>query len=308
MSGILIYADKTDITKQLMTACLSLKETINQPVYVIVTGEEDLEQFITIGADKIFALKGSNPWVESYANAIADLAISEQVNVILFGGTLRCKNIAAYVAARMEAGLVSEAQTLKFVNGALETTRLLYGGLAVATDIVTLPALVTIAPKTFAEAETIDKKAEVLTKVVQNTDSQILIGEVNPIVKEGVEISEASKIVSVGRGLSKQEDLKMVESLAAFLDAEIACSRGIAEDYRWLPVERYIGISGQKVKPDLYFSLGISGQVQHLAGMRDSKVIVAVDTNENAPIFGAADYGIVGDIYEIVPLLIEALK
>lgn len=177
-----------------------------------------------------------------------------------------------------------------------------------ATDSVAFPALVTIAPKTFTEAETTNQKAEIVTKDVQNSDSQITIGEVNPIVKEGVEISAANKIVSVGRGLSKQEDLEMVESLAAALDAEIACSRGFAEDYHWLPVDRYIGISGQKVKPNLYLSLGISGQVQHLAGMRDSKVIVAVDTNENAPIFEAADYGIVGDIYEIVPLLIEALK
>jgi electron transfer flavoprotein alpha subunit len=115
-------------------------------------------------------------------------------------------------------------------------------------------------------------------------------------------------LVSVGRGFRKKEDLKLAEDLAGALKAEISCTRGIAEDEHWLPIARYIGISGQTVKPDLYLAVGLSGQVQHMVGCRESKVIVAVDSNESAPIFESADYGIVGDLYEVLPLLTAAVK
>lgn len=308
MSGILIYSENSSLAKQLITAGLCLKETMNQPVYVAVVGEEDATQIATAGADKVFLLKGTSTWPESYAGAIADLIAKEQISVGLFGSSQRGKDLAAKVAAKLKVGLVTDAQTVQYVDSKLQTTRLLYGGLAVATEAAALPALATIPPRIFDEAVATDKQAEIITIEVQNDQENVVIGEVSPVIRESVDITAAKRIVSVGRGVSKQEDLKMVEDLAEALGAEIGCSRGIAEDYHWLPVERYIGISGQKVKPELYFGLGVSGQVQHLAGMRDSKIIVAVNTNENAPIFEAADYGIVGDLYEIVPLLIEALK
>jgi electron transfer flavoprotein alpha subunit len=109
-------------------------------------------------------------------------------------------------------------------------------------------------------------------------------------------------------GLDKKEDLSMIQELANCLSAEIGCTRGVAEERHWLPVEQYIGISGAVIRPKLYLCLGVSGQVQHVVGVRDAKLIVAVDINEKAPIFRSADYGIVGDMYEVVPLLVQALK
>ncbi len=106
-----------------------------------------------------------------------------------------------------------------------------------------------------------------------------------PDRSEGVDITAASKLVSVGRGFAQKEDLHLAEELASDRGAEIACTRGVAEDYHWLPIERYIGISGQKVKPELYLAAGISGQVQHVVGIRESKFIVAVNSDERAPIF-----------------------
>ncbi|MGI5912233.1 MAG: electron transfer flavoprotein subunit alpha/FixB family protein [Syntrophomonadaceae bacterium] len=308
MSGILIFSEDAILTRQLFTAGLELKKTMNQPLYIAVIGDEHLASITNLGADKIFVLKGANTWPESYAEAIASLASNEQISVGLIGGNLRGKDIAAKVAAQLKAGLVTEAQTIGFVDGCLQTTRLLYGGLAVATEAVSLPAWATIAPKTFDEASILDSESEICTIEVTDMDDRITIGEVNSIVREGVEIEAAQRVVCVGRGLNKQDDLKMVEDLAQALGAEIGCTRGIAEDYHWLPVERYIGISGQKIKPELYLSIGVSGQVQHVAGVRDSKIIVAVDSNEKAPIFTVADYGIVGDIYEVMPLLTAALK
>jgi electron transfer flavoprotein alpha subunit len=140
------------------------------------------------------------------------------------------------------------------------------------------------------------------------SDSRLSLIEKASIVKEGADLNVADKIVCVGLGMEKQEDIKMAQELAAVLGAELGCTRGVAEERHWLPVEQYIGISGAIIKPQLYLSMGVSGQIQHIFGIRESKIIVAIDSNEKAPIFRSADYGIVGDMYEIIPLLTAALK
>jgi len=127
-------------------------------------------------------------------------------------------------------------------------------------------------------------------------------------VHQSVSIIDADKVCSVGRGLKTQKDLPIIQALAEVMGAEIGCSRPIAEENEWLPLDRYVGISGQKFKGSLYFAIGISGQVQHIRGILDSKIIVAINTDEKAPIFSHSDYGIVGDLYEIVPLLTQVLK
>ena len=309
MSGIWIYSEDKSIARQLITAGLNLKETINQPVGVITLSSEEAQGFVAAGADKVVVLKGSQKSPEGYVATIANYLTKEEVSVFLVGATPRGKDVAAKIAALLKMGLVTEAQTITWVEGHIETTRLMYGGLAVATESVTLPAIVTIPARTFEEPPADNsKQGDIHILEAEAADARVTVNEISPIVRDGADITAASRIVCVGRGLAKQEDLAMAEELAKALNAEIACSRGIAEDYHWLPVERYIGISGQKVKPELYLSLGISGQVQHLAGMRDSKIVVAIDSNEKAPIFDADDYGIVGDLYEVAPLLTEALQ
>ena len=121
-------------------------------------------------------------------------------------------------------------------------------------------------------------------------------------------LAAARRIVSCGRGFKAEEDLAMANALAEALGAEIACSRPLAEGTAWLSKDRYVGVSGMHVSPDIYVALGISGQVQHTSGMADSKIVVAVNNDENAPIFQISDYGIVGDIYEVVPALTAALS
>ena len=226
---------------------------------------------------------------------------------LLIGGTMRGKDLAAKVAAHLQSGLVTDAQVLRVENGAIETERMMYGGLAVCTETLSGLALVTIPPRKFEVPQQEESRAGESVVETVSTEDAMIIGNVCPIVRQGADISLAEKLVCVGRGLGKEEDMALVRDLAAALGAEIGCTRSVAEDYHWLPSETYIGLSGQKVKPNLYLSVGVSGQVQHVAGIRDSKVIVAVDTNENAPIFAAADYGIVGDLYQIVPLLTKAL-
>ncbi|RLI29411.1 electron transfer flavoprotein subunit alpha/FixB family protein, partial [Candidatus Bathyarchaeota archaeon] len=130
--------------------------------------------------------------------------------------------------------------------------------------------------------------------------------EVKPLEVSQVKIEEADVIVSCGRGFEKKEDLALAEELAKVLNAQVGCSRPLAEDRKWF--SEWIGLSGHKVKPSLYIACGISGVIQHVAGIRDSKIIVAINTDENAPIVEMADYIIVGDIHEMIPAITEAFK
>ena len=139
-------------------------------------------------------------------------------------------------------------------------------------------------------------------------DARVAVSDVNRVAGTGVDIAGVTKLVAVGRGFRKQEDLKLAQDLAAALKAELACSRPIAEEEHWLPIDHYVGISGNTVKAELYLAVGISGQVQHMVGARESKVIAAVNSDEHAPIFESADYGIIGDLYEVLPLLTAAIK
>lgn len=309
MPGIWIYSEDIATARQLISAGLSLKETMNQPVGVVTLEGEQADSLVAAGADKVIVIKGENAWPESYAGNISEVLTKEGASVILVGATVRGKDTAAKIAARLQAGLVTEAQSVKFADGHIQTTRLMYGGLAVSTEAVTLPALVTIASRTFEEPSPVSgKQGEITIVEAAAADARVAVSNVCPIERQGVDISTATRVVCVGRGLGKKEDLAIAEQLAQAVGGEIACTRGIAEDYHWLPVERYIGISGQKIKPELYLGVGVSGQVQHVAGIRDSKIIVAIDSNEKAPIFEAADYGIVGDLYEVAPLLAKALN
>ena len=304
MAGILVFGENVSITKQLFTAALSIKDK-EQSICVAAFDVTDTTGFG--GADKIVKLANNvSALQEDSAEAIAMLANQESCDVCLISGTLCGKDIAAKMAAYLKAGLVSSAQTIKIVADGVETTRLIYGGLAVAEEKTVFPAVITIESQSFTVQET-TASCTIETCLVQSVNSALNVIQIVPIEKQGVDITVADKIVAVGRGLSKEEDMRPIEDLAKKIDAEIGCSRGIAEDFHWLPIERYIGISGKKVRPNIYLSIGISGQVQHVAGIRDSKIIAAIDTNENAPIFLVADYGIVGDMKDIIPLLLQEL-
>jgi len=308
MAGIWIFSEVTNIAEQLLTVGRELADKLTQPLCAVTIFTEDDQDLIAAGADKVFVLKGDNPWPESYATAIATLASQESPVAILIGATLRGKDLAAKVAARLKTGLVTDAFAIRVEDGAIETDRMIYGGLAVCTEIIRGIGMITIPPRTYeAPDKDANRSGETITIEVV-VETSLAVGNVCPIIRKGADITTADKLVCVGRGLGKEEDIQLAIDLSTVLGAEIGCTRSIAEDYHWLPNETYIGISGQRVKPSLYISMGISGQVQHVAGIRDSKIIVAIDTNENAPIFVAADYGIVGDLYQIIPLLTEAIR
>jgi len=307
MAIMCVYSETLEISKQLLGLAHELKEN-NNTIQAITIEEEQAEELIAFGADKVIVLKGENEWPESYAGGIAEAVKNEGADLFLIGDTIRGRDIAAQVAARLQTAMVSRAISVQRVEGAFETERMMYGGSVSKRERLKKLSLITIPVGKYEPVSKDKTRNGEVVSIEVTTDSRVSILEKNPLVKEGRDLTSAARIVCVGLGLDKREDLKLAEDLAAVLGADIACTRGIAEEKKWLPIESYIGLSGIQIKPDLYLSLGVSGQVQHVVGIRDSKIIAAIDNNENAPIFQVADYGIVGDLYEIVPLLIETLK
>jgi len=305
MSNIWIVCEQADVAAQLLTPALEL--AAGKPVYAITVGAENASKVAALGASKVWQLNLQDGRPESAVKVIADTIKEQGASVVLFGATPRGRGIAATVAALLDAGMASEVSAIKAAADGVEAQRYIIGGVAVSTLAFSGLSCVTVTPNTFAAPEAAASAGEIVAVDVP-ADSRVTVVETAPVVSEGVDLAAAPRVVCVGRGVEKQEDLAMVQELCAAFGAEIACSRGIAEDLKWLPLERYIGISGVKVKADVHISLGVSGQVQHVAGIRDAKTIIAVDTNENAPIFAAADYGIVGNLYDVVPALTKALK
>jgi electron transfer flavoprotein alpha subunit len=187
--------------------------------------------------------------------------------------------------------------------------RLAYGGAAVQkVTCTTRPVMATIPPKTFEPAAPEEGRQGQIRELPASPPSTVHVLEIIRKERETKDITEARVVVSVGRGIDKKEDIDIVRQLADALGGEIACTRPISEELHWLPEELCIGLSGVQVKPDLYLGVGVSGQVQHVTGIRKAKVIAAVNKDENAPIFKVADFGIVGDLYDVVPKLIAELK
>jgi electron transfer flavoprotein alpha subunit len=306
MAGIFVFSEDHALAGQLLTPALELKKSLAQPVIALALCEQDAKALAALGADKVVVLQSSGKWVEGFADAVYSQVKAAEASILLVGGTLRGKHVASYVAAKLNAGMTTDAKALRIEGGKLLATRVLYAGLAVCEEEVALPAVATIHARTFL-APGAAATAGGIETVNAESDARVTVDEVTSTSAEGIDITAATKLVAVGRGFRKKEDLKLAENLGSVLKAELACTRGVAEDEHWLPIERYIGISGQTVKPELYLAVGLSGQVQHMVGCRESKVIVAVNNDERSPIFEAADYGIVGDLYEVLPLLTAAL-
>lgn len=300
MAGFYIYSDQHAIAAELV----GFAKEAGMPARVITFCQMDADALKNCGADKVYVLSGDSPMPESYGKAVAAFLKKEGADLFLVGATATGRDLAASVAGYLDAAMASDVLSLKWADGTITTERMTFGGAAVKKEMMTGLSIVTIPGGCF---EPIEGAADIVN-VTAESDPRVSLVETAAIEKVGVDLNAAEKVVCVGLGLEKEEDMQMARELANILGAEIACSRGIAEERHWLPVEQYIGISGAVIKPQLYLAMGVSGQVQHTIGIRDSKVIVAVNNNEKAPIFKVCDYGIVGDMYEVIPLLTAALK
>ena len=230
---------------------------------------------------------------------------SQEANFIIFSNTFNAKSIAPRVSAKLSAGLVSNViSNLEDVNNPT-FKRQSFSSKAIETvKLNTKQAVISIAPNSF---ELVQVNTDCTININQkNFDSDLTV--ISKDVNKGkISLSEAEIVVSAGRGLKGPENWEMIESLADILGAATACSKPVS-DIGWRPHSEHVGQTGKAVAPNLYIAIGISGAIQHLAGVNSSKIMVAINTDPEAPFFKAADYGIVGDAFEVVPKLTEEIK
>lgn len=250
---------------------------------------------------------------DGYVAALDQLVKQESPDYVLFPHTYQVRDFAPALATRFQQVLISDVVALRYSSsnsdGPVFVRQLLQGKLnADYRHTASGPCFLSIQAGTFRSDTVQDGTAPVETFTPQLSPDQIRNrpGELFRESSQSVDLSAAPLIVSVGRGIGEQDNLPVVEKLAQALGAELAASRPIC-DNGWLPMERQVGSSGQTVSPKLYVAIGISGAIQHLVGMKGSKAVLAINKDENAPIFEIADYGVVGDLFEIVPELTKAV-
>ncbi len=248
---------------------------------------------------------------DAYAAAVESLVRETKPYFVLFPHTYRVRDFAPKLAARFRRPLITDVTGFKTDGKKPAFVRQLFQG-KLSADVTVASeglVLVTVQAGAFRADELRDGSAELVEFGLSLHPGMIRTsaGEAFRESEGTVDLSSSERIVAVGRGLRDEQDLELIEKLAAALGAEVAASRPVC-DNAWLPMERQVGSSGQNVAPKLYVAVGISGAIQHLVGMKGSKTIVAINKDPAAPIFEVADYGIAGDLYEVVPALIEALQ
>ena len=314
MSGVWIISENRRQALELLNIGRKLADKMGTRVFAFLDQDrEHVKDCINHGADEVMLLPplGSEQPRESYIPVIIEEAKKGEPDLILLPATARGKTMAALMAARLNVGLVSSCTEIDFDEGSktLVMERLAYGGAAVQKVICSArPAMATIPPRTYEAAMPETGRQGHVRELPLPSLSAIKVIERKVKEREAKDISESRAVICVGRGIEKEEDMAIASQLAEVLGGAIGCTRPIAEEFHWLPEELCIGLSGVQVKPDLYFGIGVSGQVQHVTGILNAKVIAAVNKDENAPIFKAADFGIVGDLYDVMPKLIAELK
>ena len=281
-------------------------------VEAVVVGNDvaDLKNVGGFGVSKVTILKNAdlvNYSSSGYASVVADFAKDCGADILIIGNTAMGKDLAPKVSVKLGAGIAMDSVAFEVSDGNILATRPIYAGKAlIDVKVNSENKVFTIRPNVFNPGESSGVEAEVIEKSIESPDLSYKVTEVKKA--EGkLDVAEASIIVSGGRGLKEPENFKLVEDLAEVLGAAVGASRAVV-DAGWRPHAEQVGQTGKTVSPNLYIALGISGAIQHIAGMRSSKFIVAINKDADAPIFQIADYGITGDVFEVVPALIEELK
>ena len=311
---VLVYSDDKKLTLELLNKASELGKELHKKVIAVTIGHEEYAtEYIECGADLVIVAETSQHQfkVEEYTSILENIMKEYQSEIALIGSNKNGKELAARLAARLNAGCVMDCTKVYIQDKNLTTERIVYSGNAIAVEqFLSPPQIVTIPSKVFDPLpKNPHHKGEIVKKKFDGEHSPLKILNIQDMKSEGVNVEDAQIIVSCGRGFKKKEDIRLVSELADILKGRtVGCSRPIAADLKWLSEDHWIGLSGHKVKPKLYIACGISGQIQHIAGMRDSGVIVAINKDPEALIFKSADYGIVGDLYEILPKLTNAIK
>lgn len=287
-------------------------DQVNSTVTAVVFGNADAAEISSLGeygATKVLHAKGdafNNLDATAYTAALAVAAEKENADIIIFPFDSAGKAIASRLSAKLKAGLVSGALTYPTTSGGFKVKKNVFSGKAIAeVEITTAKKIIAFTPNSVG-AKNIGGSASVEDFAPSVTASKIKLLEVKKLEGD-IPLPEADIVVSAGRGMKGPENWAPVEELAKVLGAATACSRPVA-DAHWRPHHEHVGQTGIAIRPNLYIAIGISGAIQHLAGVNQSKVIVVINNDLEAPFFKAANYGVLGDAFQIVPKLVEAVK
>ncbi|MEM0156152.1 MAG: electron transfer flavoprotein subunit alpha/FixB family protein [Thermoplasmataceae archaeon] len=267
----------------------------------VVVPVEIKEKIVSYGAGKIYAFKG--PLDSGNVSKKLSEIFKSGYDYLFIDSTILGREVAGYLTATEGQMCVAEITSFETTGQIVKTKRYFYGGKSVLEE-ESSSRIFTVAPG-IADAKATDAKSPV--EEVDLTAPTLNVEKTEAKTSTGVDITAAKIIVSVGRGLGKKDGLKQLEPLTKALGAEFAGSRPVCSDLQWLGEERWVGISGKKVSPKVYLAMGISGQIQHIAGIRGSKYIIAVNKDKSAPIFEECDYGIVGDLYQVASKILASL-
>ncbi len=334
--GVYIYAEQVDnvlsnISFELLGEAKRLAAVLNTEVTAVLIGSnvKDLaDQLAVYGADKVIVVDDpelKEYRTEPYAHALASVINEYKPDIMLVGATPIGRDLCPTVSARVATGLTADCTQLEIgkfplvalpgqeqKDNQLLMTRPAFGGNTIATIACpnNRPQMATVRPGVMQKIDPIkDAKANVIEFNPGFTPNNKYV-EILEIVKntvQTVDIQQAKILVSGGRGVGSAENFKLLDDLAAVLNGTVSCSRAVV-DSGWKPKDLQVGQTGKTVRPHVYFAIGISGAIQHVAGMEESDIIIAINKDENAPIFDVADYGVVGDLNKIVPELTAAIK
>jgi electron transfer flavoprotein alpha subunit len=259
-------------------------------------------------ADSVYCLGNyrEDQTIVDVLSTIVQLVAVEKPDALLLDASKNSRLIAGYLGAKLKTNVLSDSLDIVSDDGVL-ATRMVYGGAALRKERASATAVVIVATGMF-EVMNLSKAGTVRTVTQLASSSKIVRIGRREKSEELTNLAQAKCIVGVGRGFAREGSLDAAYEFAKVIGAEIGCTRPIAEEEEWLPKSRYIGISGVTCKPDLYVSLGISGQIQHMTGVSDAKTIIAINKDKNALIFKQSDYGLVADLEIVLPLLTEMLS
>lgn len=321
--GIWIVAEQREgelrkISFELVSEGRRLADKMGQSLTAILLGSNIKEKASMLGkygADKVIVADDNHLatyTTDAYVSVLAQLAQANEPAIILLGASVQGKDLSGRLAARLGVGMAQDCVSFSLENSNLVGKRPIYAGNAYATVTFkdSLPQIATARPNVLELNEPDESRsAEVVDAEFSLDDSQLKTNVVELIQEAGgkVDLTEAERIVSGGRGMKGPENYNIIEELADLIGATVGASRS-AVDAGWRPHSDQVGQTGKVVSPNLYIACGISGAIQHLAGMSTSKYIVAINKDPDAPIFQKADYGVVGDLFDVVPALTEEMK
>jgi electron transfer flavoprotein alpha subunit len=315
---IVIAEQKDGALNRASWEAVAAAQTMGGPVKVVVpgaTGDAAVKELASAEVAEVVSLEHAalgQYTADGFVQALAAFVAAESPALVIAAHTYQTRDFVPALAARLDRALATDCVAVKSTGGQHTFVRQMFQG-KVSADVVLegpAPHLVTFQIGAFRPDAAKRGGGAAVRNVTAQVDPARIRQKPEPPfreAKQAVDLTQAERIVSVGRGIKSQEHIAIAQQLAAALGAELSASRPIC-DAGWLPMERQIGSSGQTVAPKLYLALGISGAIQHVVGMKGSRTIVAINKDPEAPIFEVADYGIVGDLFEIVPAIIAALK